>query len=167
MTLRKSVTAPSRVAPSCCERAGPMTLRKYRRAGPMTLRTGRPPDRAATWTAYCPKSRSRAIAPRRPPPRPRADLRRGHPSGPPGQALADQPGVNNASVSTCSTLRIVYTRPHAPPPSLGYARVSSELQGQGSSLRDQQAVIALYAKAQGLPTPTFYVESESAIHERN
>jgi DNA invertase Pin-like site-specific DNA recombinase len=50
---------------------------------------------------------------------------------------------------------------------LGYARVSSELQGQGSSLRDQQAVIALYAKAQGLPTPTFYVESESAIHERN
>src|SRR5450432_2651031 len=40
MTLRKSVTAPSRVAPSCCERAGPMTLRKYRRAGPMTLRTG-------------------------------------------------------------------------------------------------------------------------------
>jgi len=50
---------------------------------------------------------------------------------------------------------------------LGYARVSSELQGQGSSLRDQQAVIAAYAKAQGMPAPAFYVESESAIHEKN
>jgi site-specific DNA recombinase len=50
---------------------------------------------------------------------------------------------------------------------LGYARVSSELQGQGSSLRDQQATIAAYAKAQGIPAPTFYVESESAIHEKN
>jgi Resolvase, N terminal domain len=50
---------------------------------------------------------------------------------------------------------------------LGYARVSSELQGQGSSLRDQQAVIAAHAKAKGLPTPTFFVESESAIHEKN
>ena len=50
---------------------------------------------------------------------------------------------------------------------LGYARVSSELQGQGSSLRDQQATIAAYAKAQRHPDPTFYVESESAIHEKN
>ncbi len=50
---------------------------------------------------------------------------------------------------------------------LGYARVSSELQGQGSSLRDQQDTIAAYAKAQRLPVPTFYVESESAIHEKN
>ena len=50
---------------------------------------------------------------------------------------------------------------------LGYARVSSELQGQGSSLRDQQATIAAYAKAQRHPAPTFYVESESAIHEKN
>ena len=50
---------------------------------------------------------------------------------------------------------------------LGYARVSSELQGQGSSLSDQQAMIAAYAKALGLPSPTFYVEAETAIHERN
>ncbi|HTB72862.1 MAG TPA: recombinase family protein, partial [Polyangiaceae bacterium] len=50
---------------------------------------------------------------------------------------------------------------------LGYARVSSELQGQGSSLRDQQDAITAYAKAQKLPAPTFYVESESAIHEKN
>jgi hypothetical protein len=40
MTLRKSVTASLRVAPSCCEGAGPMTLRKSPQAGPMTLRTG-------------------------------------------------------------------------------------------------------------------------------
>jgi DNA invertase Pin-like site-specific DNA recombinase len=50
---------------------------------------------------------------------------------------------------------------------LGYARVSSELQGQGSSLRDQQTMIAAYAKAQGMPEPTFYVEAETAIHEKN
>jgi DNA invertase Pin-like site-specific DNA recombinase len=50
---------------------------------------------------------------------------------------------------------------------LGYARVSSELQGQGSSLRDQQVTIAAYSKAQCLPEPLFYVESESAIHEKN
>jgi DNA invertase Pin-like site-specific DNA recombinase len=50
---------------------------------------------------------------------------------------------------------------------LGYARVSSELQGQGSSLRDQQSTIAAYARAQGHPEPRFYVESESAIHEKN
>jgi site-specific DNA recombinase len=50
---------------------------------------------------------------------------------------------------------------------LGYARVSSEVQGQGSSLRDQQDAIAAYAKTQKLPAPTFYVESESAIHEKN
>ncbi len=50
---------------------------------------------------------------------------------------------------------------------LGYARVSSELQGQGSSLRDQQDMIAAYAKARRLPVPRFYVEAESAVHERN
>jgi DNA invertase Pin-like site-specific DNA recombinase len=50
---------------------------------------------------------------------------------------------------------------------LGYARVSSELQGRGSSLRDQQATISAYATAQRLPAPAFYVESESAIHEKN
>jgi DNA invertase Pin-like site-specific DNA recombinase len=58
--------------------------------------------------------------------------------------------------------------PHARPRRvLGYARVSSELQGQGSSLRDQQATIAAYATAQGFPVPSFYTESESAIHEKN
>ena len=49
---------------------------------------------------------------------------------------------------------------------LGYARVSSELQAEGSSLRDQQAVIAAYAKAQGMPGPQFFVESESGGHEK-
>jgi DNA invertase Pin-like site-specific DNA recombinase len=49
---------------------------------------------------------------------------------------------------------------------LGYARVSSELQGQGSSLRDQQAAIAAYGAAQRIPEPTFYVEAESGIRER-
>src|ERR1019366_4324321 len=50
---------------------------------------------------------------------------------------------------------------------LGYARVSSELQGQGSSLRDQQDMITAYARVQRLPAPRFFVESESAIHETN
>ena len=50
---------------------------------------------------------------------------------------------------------------------LGYARVSSELQSHGSSLRDQQETIAAYAKEKGFPVPIFYVESESAIHEKN
>ncbi len=49
---------------------------------------------------------------------------------------------------------------------LGYARVSSVEQGHGSSLGDQQAVIAAHAKARGLPAPRFYVETESGIHEK-
>ncbi|MGH7435203.1 MAG: recombinase family protein, partial [Polyangiaceae bacterium] len=49
---------------------------------------------------------------------------------------------------------------------LGYARVSSEEQARGSSLRDQQDAISAYAKAQGLQVARFYVEAESAVHEK-
>jgi hypothetical protein len=41
MTLRKPVMASLRVAPSCGEGGGPMTLRKSPQAGPMILRTGK------------------------------------------------------------------------------------------------------------------------------
>jgi DNA invertase Pin-like site-specific DNA recombinase len=49
---------------------------------------------------------------------------------------------------------------------LGYARVSSQEQALGSSLRDQQASIAAYAKSIGLPVAKFYVEAHSAVRER-
>ncbi|MGA2450581.1 MAG: recombinase family protein [Polyangiaceae bacterium] len=49
---------------------------------------------------------------------------------------------------------------------LGYARVSSEEQARGSSLQDQQDAIAGYAKGQGLKVARFYVEAESAVHEK-
>ena len=50
---------------------------------------------------------------------------------------------------------------------LGYARVSSKLQGLGSSLQDQQDTLSAYAKDKHLPKPVFFVESETAIHEKN
>jgi DNA invertase Pin-like site-specific DNA recombinase len=49
---------------------------------------------------------------------------------------------------------------------LGYARVSSEEQARGTSLQDQQDVIAAHAKARGLKVYRCYVEAESAIYER-
>ncbi len=49
---------------------------------------------------------------------------------------------------------------------LGYARVSSAEQSRGTSLQDQQTVIASYAKARGLAAPQFFVEAESGIHEK-
>lgn len=49
---------------------------------------------------------------------------------------------------------------------LGYARVSSAEQALGSSLADQQASIAAYAKDRGLSVARFYVEAESAVHEK-
>ena len=49
---------------------------------------------------------------------------------------------------------------------LGYARVSSQEQAQGSSLQDQQNAITSYAKARGLGITRFYVEAESAVHEK-
>lgn len=48
----------------------------------------------------------------------------------------------------------------------GYARVSSVEQTRGSSLGDQQASIAAYAKGIGRPVTRFFVESESGIHEK-
>jgi DNA invertase Pin-like site-specific DNA recombinase len=49
---------------------------------------------------------------------------------------------------------------------LGYARVSSEEQARGSSLRDQQEAIRSYAKARGVVVADLYVEAESAVHEK-
>ena len=49
---------------------------------------------------------------------------------------------------------------------IGYARVSSEEQAKGSSLRDQQASIAGYAKSLGVEVARFFVEAESAVHEK-
>jgi site-specific DNA recombinase len=49
---------------------------------------------------------------------------------------------------------------------LGYARVSSELQAKGSSLGDQQEAIRAYAVAKGRDVARFYVEAESAVHEK-
>lgn len=49
---------------------------------------------------------------------------------------------------------------------LGYARVSSVEQALGTSLRDQQAAITSYAAARGLNVTRFYVEAESAVHEK-
>ncbi len=49
---------------------------------------------------------------------------------------------------------------------LGYARVSSELQARGSSLGDQQEVIRAYASARSREVTRFYVEAESAVHEK-
>jgi site-specific DNA recombinase len=49
---------------------------------------------------------------------------------------------------------------------LAYARVSSEEQARGSSLQDQQDAIGAYAKAKGLKVAHFYVEAESAVHEK-
>jgi DNA invertase Pin-like site-specific DNA recombinase len=49
---------------------------------------------------------------------------------------------------------------------LGYARVSSAAQAEGSSLRDQQAAIEAYAGQRGLSVTRFFVEAESAIHEK-
>lgn len=49
---------------------------------------------------------------------------------------------------------------------LGYARVSSEEQARGSSLRDQQASIAAHAQSLGLTVAKFYVEAVSGIREK-
>jgi site-specific DNA recombinase len=49
---------------------------------------------------------------------------------------------------------------------LGYARVSSEEQAKGSSLQDQQDAIRAYASARKLTVTRFYVEAESAVHEK-
>jgi DNA invertase Pin-like site-specific DNA recombinase len=49
---------------------------------------------------------------------------------------------------------------------IGYARVSSEEQARGSSLQDQQDAIGAYAKGHGLKVARFYVEAESAVHEK-
>lgn len=49
---------------------------------------------------------------------------------------------------------------------IGYARVSSLEQAQGSSLQDQQNSIAAYAKTRGLTVAKFYVEAESGIREK-
>lgn len=49
---------------------------------------------------------------------------------------------------------------------IGYARVSSALQALGTSLGDQQASIAAYAENRGLKVTKFFVEAESAIHEK-
>lgn len=49
---------------------------------------------------------------------------------------------------------------------LGYARVSSEAQAAGTSLSDQQASIEANARSRGLKVARFFVEAESAIHEK-
>lgn len=49
---------------------------------------------------------------------------------------------------------------------LGYARVSSQEQALGTSLQDQQNALSAYAKARGLTVHRFFVEAESAIHEK-
>ncbi len=49
---------------------------------------------------------------------------------------------------------------------LGYARVSSAEQAVGTSLGDQQTAISAYAATRGLKVARFFVEAESAIHEK-
>jgi DNA invertase Pin-like site-specific DNA recombinase len=49
---------------------------------------------------------------------------------------------------------------------LGYARVSSEEQARGTSLHDQQEAIRAYAASKRLKVDRFYVEAESAVHEK-
>lgn len=49
---------------------------------------------------------------------------------------------------------------------LGYARVSSAEQALGTSLQDQQDVIRAHAQKGGLSVARFYVEAESAVHEK-
>jgi DNA invertase Pin-like site-specific DNA recombinase len=49
---------------------------------------------------------------------------------------------------------------------VGYARVSSEEQARGTSLRDQQDAIERNAGARGLTVARVYVEAESAVHEK-
>lgn len=49
---------------------------------------------------------------------------------------------------------------------IGYARVSSAAQAEGSSLRDQQAAIEAYAAGRGMTLARCYVEAESAVHEK-
>lgn len=49
---------------------------------------------------------------------------------------------------------------------IGYARVSSQDQALGTSLRDQQEAIKAYAKASGVSLAHVYVEAESAIQEK-
>jgi hypothetical protein len=44
MMLRNYVMPPLPVAPSSCERAGPIILRNCLKSGPMMLRTGTPDD---------------------------------------------------------------------------------------------------------------------------
>lgn len=48
----------------------------------------------------------------------------------------------------------------------GYARVSSEEQALGSSLRDQQASISAYAASLGLEVTKFFVEAASGIRAK-
>lgn len=59
-------------------------------------------------------------------------------------------------------------RPAAPKPRrvFGYARVSSTEQARGSSLRDQQESIRAYAEGRGLKVDRYFVEAESAVHEK-
>lgn len=49
---------------------------------------------------------------------------------------------------------------------VGYARVSSQEQALGTSLQDQQDAISREAKARGLKVERFFVEAESAVHEK-
>lgn len=49
---------------------------------------------------------------------------------------------------------------------LGYARVSSRDQAEGTSLQDQQSAIRAYAKTRGLDVARVYVEAESAVYEK-
>ena len=48
----------------------------------------------------------------------------------------------------------------------GYARVSSQEQARGSSLGDQQTAIGAFATKLGCAVAHFYVEAESAVHEK-
>lgn len=49
---------------------------------------------------------------------------------------------------------------------LGYARVSSREQALGTSLQDQQDTLQAYAQARGLKVSRYFVEAESAVHEK-
>lgn len=49
---------------------------------------------------------------------------------------------------------------------IGYARVSSQDQALGTSLRDQQDSIRSHAARLGLKVDRIYVEAESAVHEK-
>lgn len=49
---------------------------------------------------------------------------------------------------------------------IGYARVSSQDQALGTSLQDQQNAVKAYAKTRGLTVAHFFVEAESAVHEK-